>query len=95
MKKKRFLSILLVLCIIFAALPANLFATGSMPFTDVKETDLYYDAVKYVHENGMMSGTGMNLFSPDATTTRGMIVTILHRIEGEIPKSSTPVGYKN
>ncbi len=85
MKKKRFLSMLLVLCIIFEALPTNLFAAGSMPFTDVKETDLYYDAVKYVHENGMMSGTGMNLFSPDATTTRGMIVTILHRIEGEIP----------
>ncbi|MDA6864830.1 S-layer homology domain-containing protein, partial [Escherichia coli] len=43
----------------------------------------YEDAVKYVYENGLMSGTTDTLFRPDSTTTRGMIVTVLHRLEGK------------
>lgn len=52
------------------------------PFVDVTEDTWYYDAVKYVNENGLMAGTGANTFAPDLTTTRGMIVTILYRLEG-------------
>ena len=82
--KKRFLSILLTICMLFGMLPATAFAAGeqSMPFTDVKETDWFYDSVQYVYDNEMMNGTGDTVFSPDATTTRGMIVTIMHRMEG-------------
>lgn len=54
-----------------------------MPFTDVAVSSWYYEAVKYVYEKGMMNGTAANLFSPNAATTRGMIVTILYRLEGE------------
>lgn len=43
----------------------------------------YAEAVQYVYENGMMSGTSETTFSPDLTTTRGMIVTILYRPEDE------------
>lgn len=43
----------------------------------------YYDSIKYVYSNGMMVGIGDTKFSPDTTTTRGMIVTILYRLEGE------------
>ena len=53
------------------------------PFLDVAEDAWYADAVAYVYENGLMSGTGANTFSPNATTTRGMIVTMLYRLEGE------------
>ena len=53
------------------------------PFTDVEEDDWFYDAVEYVCTNGMMQGTGSTMFSPEMTTTRGMIVTILYRMEGE------------
>ncbi len=52
------------------------------PFTDVKEDSWFYEAVKYVYENDLMKGTGGNQFSPNEATTRGMIVTILHRLEG-------------
>lgn len=86
---KRFLSMLLTLCMLLSLLPSTVFAANSnVPFTDVKETDWFYDAVGYVYENGMMGGTGNNQFSPNVTTTRGMIVTILYRLEGS-PAVST------
>ncbi len=52
------------------------------PFVDVPADAWYYDAVEYVNENGLMAGTSANTFAPDLTTTRGMIVTILYRLEG-------------
>ncbi len=52
-------------------------------FADVAVDAWYADAVQYVYENGMMSGTSETTFSPDLTTTRGMIVTILYRLENE------------
>ena len=55
--------------------------TGLLPFTDVAEGSWYYDAVRYVYENGLMAGTSNTKFEPDLTTTRGMIVTILYRLE--------------
>ena len=56
---------------------------STLPFTDVKTGDWYYDAVAYAYDNGLMSGTSATTFSPNATTTRGMIVTILWRMEQE------------
>ena len=55
----------------------------TMPFTDVADDAWYADAVQYVYENGMMNGTSATQFSPDATTTRAMIVTMLYRMEAE------------
>ena len=60
-----------------------------LPFIDVAANAWYYDAVAYAYENGLMSGTASNLFSPNATTTRGMIVTMLYRLEGEPRVSGT------
>ncbi len=51
-------------------------------FSDVSTGSWYYDAVQYVYDAGLMSGTGSYVFSPDGATTRGMIVTILYRLEG-------------
>nr|WP_297172298.1 S-layer homology domain-containing protein [uncultured Agathobaculum sp.] len=56
---------------------------SDLPFRDVADNAWYYDAVEYVYRNGMMVGTSLTRFSPDMTTTRGMIVTILYRLEGE------------
>ena len=58
-------------------------AVPSIPFNDVAADAWYYDAVKYVYEKGLMVGTADDVFSPDATLTRSMIVTILHRHAGE------------
>ena len=57
--------------------------TAPMAFTDVSENAAYYDAVKYVYENGLMNGVSDTRFAPDSTLTRAMVVTILYRIEGE------------
>ena len=60
-----------------------------VPFTDVSETDWFYADVAYVYANGLMAGTSVTTFSPNVTTTRGMIVTILYRLEGEPTISGT------
>ncbi len=52
-------------------------------FYDVDSTYRYFDDVVYVSSTGLMNGTGNNMFSPDATITRGMIVTILYRLAGQ------------
>lgn len=62
----------------------------SLPFRDVPESEWFYSAVQYVYQNGMMSGTDAALFSPNAATTRGMIVTILYRLEGSPAVSAAP-----
>lgn len=54
----------------------------NVSFDDVKPTEWYADAVRCVVEKGLMSGTGTNAFSPDGTTTRGMLMTILARYAG-------------
>jgi hypothetical protein len=53
------------------------------PYSDVADTDWFYEAVCFVTENGLMEGTGANKFSPNITLTRAMIVTILYRLEGK------------
>ena len=57
--------------------------TESKSFSDVKTGDWYADAVKYVSDKGLMSGTGSDKFAPSATTTRGMLMTVLARYAGE------------
>ena len=61
--------------------------TGANPFTDVSEKDWFYGDVMFVCENGLMLGTSKALFSPYGTATRGMMATILWRMEGSpVPK---------
>ena len=63
--------------------------TTGASFTDVPAGSWYEEAVKYVSEKGLMNGTSSTAFSPNASTTRGMIVTILARVEG-VNTSGTP-----
>ena len=52
------------------------------PFSDVKTTDAFFNSVKYCNMNGLMLGTSDTTFTPDAITTRAMVVTTLYRIAG-------------
>lgn len=52
-------------------------------FDDVDPEDWYYDEVKYVYDNGLMSGVTEKEFYPEYATSRAMVVTILYRQEGE------------
>ena len=54
-----------------------------LPFTDVSTSDWFYSDVMFVYENGLFSGTDSRSFSPNASMTRAMLVTVLYRLEGE------------
>ncbi len=56
--------------------------TWKNPFTDVKEGDWYYNAVKYVNQNGLMDGTSATKFSPRVNLTRAQFAQILYNAEG-------------
>ena len=62
---------------------AALNPTPNVDFLDVSRVDWFYYDVRYVCENGLMNGTSRNRFSPYGTATRGMLVTILYRMENE------------
>ena len=59
------------------------FTNGVLPFTDVREADWFYDDVVYAYENGLFSGTSDTTFSPNASMTRAMLVTVLYRLESQ------------
>ena len=54
---------------------------GAMNFSDVKENQWFYEAVKFVYEAGLMNGEGENSFNPNGNLNRAMLVTILYRLE--------------
>ncbi len=62
---------------------------NSVKFSDVADNAWYASAVNYAVDKGLMNGTGEGKFSPEADTTRGMIVTILARLDGK-NTSGTP-----
>lgn len=61
-----------------------------LPFADVGPGDWFYEEVRYVYGRGMMGGTSPDAFTPGGTTTRAMIVTILHRLEGSPTAPAAP-----
>ena len=63
------------------------------PFTDVSESDWFFNDVKFVYQNGLMNGTSATTFSPEGTTSRGMIVTILWRMAGSPDMEDKIWGY--
>lgn len=56
-------------------------APVALPFTDVKSSNWFYDAVKYAYAQGLMTGTSATTFAPNGTMNRAMIVTVLYRLE--------------
>ena len=59
-------------------------------FSDVAKSDWFADAVAYVTDKGLMNGTGSDTFSPNASTTRGMLMTVLARYAGTDTTGSKP-----
>ena len=56
-----------------------------LPFEDVPENAWFRDAVSYVYRNEFMNGTSATTFNPAGSMTRGMLVTVLYRIDGSMP----------
>ena len=52
------------------------------PFSDISESDVFYEAIKFVYENGYMNGMSNDTFAPNEGLTRAMLVTVLYRAAG-------------
>ena len=63
-----------------------------LPFDDVPENAWFRDAVSYVYRNEFMSGISSTTFGPGSAMTRGMLVTVLYRIDGSAPVSEEECG---
>jgi hypothetical protein len=77
--KKILTLILAALMLLGALVPV---AADGAPFSDVKEKRWSYDSIVYAYEKGYMDGVGGGKFDPAGTMTRGMVVTVLYRMEG-------------
>lgn len=55
----------------------------TLPYTDVSQSDWFYPYVAFAYERAWMTGTSETTFSPEETTTRAMLVTVLYRLEGK------------
>ena len=64
-----------------------------LPFKDVVSGSWYEDAVRFVYEKGMMTGVSEDTFAPNKETSRGMLVTMLYRLEGEPNITGENLGY--
>ena len=53
------------------------------PFRDVKPSDWFYEGVKFANQHALFNGTAPDAFSPEAAMTRGMLVTVLWRLDGK------------
>lgn len=87
--RKKLLSAFVATAMVLA-LPLNAFAAvEDTGFSDVAADAWYADAVEYVRDNGLMSGTSDTTFSPDGTMTRAMLATTLYRVAGSPAVSGT------
>lgn len=83
-KAKKLLSLALALVMVLGIFPVTGFAANEAGiFADVPASAWFSEAVQYVSDNNLMVGVGDNRFEPDGLTTRGMVVTVLYRMEGE------------
>ena len=83
MKKwKQLLSSLMAAAMLLTGAPSAFAAVSDTGFADVAANAWYADAVEYVRDNGLMSGTSTTTFSPDGTMTRAMLATTLYREAG-------------
>ena len=86
---KRTLAVLLCAVLLLAAVPFSAFTEARTeldwvnPFTDVKESSWFYEDARFVNYYGMINGITKTTFEPNTPMTRGMLVTVLHRYEGE------------
>lgn len=85
---KRMLGGMLALTLLLGLAPFGGNAAAPQ-FKDVKSSDWFCEAVEYVVNNRLMTGTSNDLFSPESVANRGMLVSILHRMAGSPAASGT------
>ena len=91
-KLKRWLSFLITAVMMIASSSIS-FAADSL-FNDVSVEAWYANAVDYVQNNGIMSGTSANAFSPNSPMTRAMLTAVLYRAAGS-PSANNKNGFSD
>lgn len=86
---KRLLSVMLAAVTALALSVPAFAAVEDTGFSDVPANAWYAEAVEYVRDNGLMSGTSSTTFSPNGTMTRAMLATTLYREAGSPSVSGT------
>ena len=76
--------------VVFSTDHFSKYVIGLLPFDDVDRDKWYFDSVSFAYANGLFSGTGDTKFDPSANMTRGMLVTVLWRLEGEPTAGESP-----
>ena len=81
---KRIICFLLTVIMLCGMIPMAAIAedTAELPFTDVKDSHWFYDAVKYCVDNGYIKGMTETTFEPNSNLTRAQFVTILAGVDG-------------
>ena len=83
MKANKILSFVLALVMTVSTLVAGTTVSAEESlYKDVKTSRWSYEDIKYVTEEGLMTGTGDGIFAPAETMTRAMVVTVLYRLQG-------------
>ncbi len=94
MKKIKIFTMLICIVTVICAIAVSSNAKwwDENPFTDVKSSHWYYDAVRIANENGIFNGTSENKYSPSVKMTRAMLVKALANLDGytEAYKGTTP-----
>ena len=91
-RMKRALCLAVTGCMLVSALPGA--ALAASPFSDVPAGSWYATAVNYVYRNNLMGAVNGNAFGPEEKASRGQIVTILYRLEGQ-PKVSGSSSFRD
>lgn len=94
--KKRSLALTLIAALLLTSCPLAAVAAESsdpLPFSDVSESRWSYDAIHYVYDQDLMTGTTATTFEPAIATSRAMVVAILYRLEGSPDLSGEILGY--
>ncbi len=77
---KRIITVFLTLILICSLTVMSKVSLAS--FTDVPDHEWFAESVEYVKDKGLMNGITVTTFEPQTSITRGMIVTIIYRLEG-------------
>lgn len=85
--------VVLSVLVISMLLAVGIASSAKSPFTDVKESAWYYDAVIETVEAGVFTGTSKTAFSPNGSMTRAMFVTTLARLNNVDVSSYTSVSF--
>lgn len=89
------LCVILSAVMLMSAFPVAALRTAKNPFSDISDSDYFYDAVLWAYEERITTGTTATKFSPDSTCTRGQVVTFLWRALGEPEAMSTDIDFSD